>query len=81
MSRGLMIAHRRRNKRRDMAPTCDVDMPADAVMTRGIGDNKPPEPIFCQSLLWWTRQREVLGDRAIPDWHCAQRKDAHRLLS
>jgi phage terminase large subunit len=42
-----MIAHRRRNKRRDMAPTCDVDMPADAVMTRGIGDNKPPEPIFC----------------------------------
>jgi len=50
MTRGLMIAERRRrNKRRDASqPVCDVpDMSVDLVLRTGIGGNNPPEPFFC----------------------------------
>ncbi len=50
MTRGLQIAQRRRNKRRDTTPACDVDMPSDLVLAP-IGHNKPPEPINCEQAL------------------------------
>lgn len=47
MTRGLMIAQKRRNKRRNEAPIgCGVDMPPDLVLAP-IGHNNPPEPIAC----------------------------------